>query len=71
MAIMEPTEYKGFMITPLPKFQKSGRWSTNFHISTVGKMDEQRFSDELEHANENDAALYCIELGKKIIDEKF
>ena len=68
---VEPTEYKGFRITPTP-YPSKGQFQTSGLIEKDAESGrkEHRFVRAETHATFEDAASFAISKGKQIIDEQ-
>ena len=69
--VMESIDYKGHKIRATPcQLVKSKRWALEFQIfSLIGNnIVAKMFSAVNTYKTEKEAALHCLNLGKKIID---
>jgi len=69
-AIVEPTEYKGYLIIPEP-YPSRGQFQTAGVIATDGPdRKEHRFVRAETHATLDDAIAFSLAKAKQIIDEQ-
>jgi hypothetical protein len=68
---IEPTEYKGYLITPAP-YPSRGQFQTAGVIAKDAGSDrrEHRFVRAETHATLDEAVAFSIAKGKQIIDEQ-